>query len=388
MKRLIVCCDGTWEDSDQGMYTDPSNVTLLARAILQESVVKKPGTEQIVLYQPGIGTSLSTFMRDYEGAFGIGLMQNVREAYGFVSVNWNKGDEIYIFGFSRGAYTARSVAGLISQFGLLTKRGMDGIGYVLDAYQASKFQGPDGPANIAQLAAKYERKAGPAPIKMVGVFDTVGSLGIPDFYILGQRVALLDDLLAKFNKKYQFSDVDIHPNIEFAIQALALNEHRAPFSPTLWNLQPDNKRTTLKQCWFPGYHGNVGGSDTTHDLSDISMAWMVQQITNFTDLEYSTEYLLASRKTFGPNKMNIPWGCAPIQDTDTGVFLLAGSKPRTPGKYLSDADIKKGVKTNEFYHRVVAVRAQALGKSWTFPSVAGLPEEAFGPVEQKLSWVG
>jgi hypothetical protein len=96
---------------------------------------------------------------------------------------------------------------------------MDGIGYVLDAYQASKFQGPDGPAQIAQLAAKYERRAGPTPIKMVGVFDTVGSFGIPDLYILGQRAALLDDLLAKFNKKYQFSDVDIHPNIEIAMHA-------------------------------------------------------------------------------------------------------------------------------------------------------------------------
>jgi uncharacterized protein (DUF2235 family) len=85
---------GTWEDSDQGRYTEPSNVTLLARAILQESIVKKPGTEQIVLYQPGIGTSLSNFMRDYEGAFGVGLMQNIREAYGFISVNWKKGDEM------------------------------------------------------------------------------------------------------------------------------------------------------------------------------------------------------------------------------------------------------------------------------------------------------
>jgi Uncharacterized alpha/beta hydrolase domain (DUF2235) len=169
---------------------------------------------------------------------------------------------------------------------------------------------------------------------------------------------------------------------------LALNEHRAPFSPTLWNLEPDNKSSKLKQCWFPGYHGNVGGGDPTHDMSDITLAWMVQQITNFTDLEYSTQYLLDSRKTFGPNKMNIPWGCAPIQETDTGIFLLAGSKPRTPGEYLSEEDIKRGVKTNEMFHRVVPVRAQGLGKAWPYPSVSGLPEESFGPVEQKLSWVG
>jgi hypothetical protein len=105
---------------------------------------------------------------------------------------------------------------------------MDGIGYVLDAYQASKFKGPNGPAQIAQLAAKYERKAAIAPIKMVGVFDTVGSLGIPDFYILGQRAALLDDLLGKFNEKYQFSDVSLHPNIEFAMHAYT---HHRPHNP-------------------------------------------------------------------------------------------------------------------------------------------------------------
>jgi len=85
---------GTWQDSDSGSMTTPTNVTLLARAILQTTKTKNPGTEQIVLYQPGIGTSYSKGVRIWSGAFGDGLLENVREAYGFISANWSEGDEM------------------------------------------------------------------------------------------------------------------------------------------------------------------------------------------------------------------------------------------------------------------------------------------------------
>jgi uncharacterized protein (DUF2235 family) len=221
---------GTWENADEGSMTSPSNVTLLSRAIKQITTVNNPGTEQIVMYQPGIGTNYGWFTRMRAGAFGLGLLQNIREAYGFISHNWSPGDEshrppwhrfsdvsrIYLFGFSRGAYTARATAGIICKFGLLTKRGMDGIGYVLDAYGKHELEDP---VKIAALAAKYERKSADVPIKFVGVFDTVGSLGIPDLYIFGIRASLFDSLLAKINQQYQFSDTDIHPNIELAFHA-------------------------------------------------------------------------------------------------------------------------------------------------------------------------
>jgi uncharacterized protein (DUF2235 family) len=195
----------------------PTNVTLLSRAILETSVAKNPGTEQVVLYQPGVGTSLDKWTRIKGGTFGDGLMENVREAYEFIGHNWESvHDEIYLFGFSRGAYTARSVAGLICKFGLLTKRGMDGIGYVLDAYRAHLLTQP---TEVAKLAALYERKSANVPIKFLGVWDTVGSLGIPDLYILGIRAWAFDFLLSKINEEYQFSDTDIHPMIEHAFQA-------------------------------------------------------------------------------------------------------------------------------------------------------------------------
>jgi len=168
---------------------------------------------------------------------------------------------------------------------------------------------------------------------------------------------------------------------------LALNEHRAPFTPTLWHVAPDNTNSTVKQCWFPGGHASVGGGDTFHNLSDITLAWMVQQLTTYTDLEYDEKYLLDSRKTFGPNKMEFPWGCAPSTDSQMGFYKFSGSRNRTPGKYLSPDEIERGFKTNETIHRCVRMRAEKLGGKWPHPSIEGLKEDHFGPIEKKLSWI-
>jgi uncharacterized protein (DUF2235 family) len=195
----------------------PTNVTLLSRAIL--SISKQPtnpGIEQIVYYQAGVGTSYGQLQRVAAGALGAGLMEHVREAYGFIVHNWKPGDEIYIFGFSRGAYTARSVSGLISVFGLLTRRGMDGIANVLDAYRHKKLTDP---ATFQTLTRDYERSAAIVPVKVVGVWDTVGSLGIPDLYIGGWKPPGIAAILDSIDENYQFSDTNLHSNVQFAFQA-------------------------------------------------------------------------------------------------------------------------------------------------------------------------
>jgi uncharacterized protein (DUF2235 family) len=372
--------------------TSPTNITLLSRAILQKTKTKNPGTEQVVLYQPGIGTTYSSMTRVWAGAFGEGLIENIREAYGFIVHNWVEGDEIYLFGFSRGAYTARSVAGLISKFGLLSKRGMDGIGYVLDAYRAHLL---DDPSQVDKLASKYERKSVTVPIKFVGVWDTVGSLGIPDLYIFGVKASALDFVLGKINQQFQFADTDLHPMIENAFHAyhplmsrligsMALNEVRAPFWPTIWKLRPDNKNTRLQQCWFPGAHASVGGGDPQHGISDITLAWMIQKLTDHTDLEYDLQYLLDSRKTFGPNHMDVRWGDEIWKDSNVGIWKMSGTKARTPNKYLTKDDV--GSITNEFIHKSVVTRVQSLGTKFEHPDLGGLEEDKFGEVEKILSW--
>jgi uncharacterized protein (DUF2235 family) len=208
---------GTWQDSEESTMVSPSNVTLLSRAILPISKQPtNPNVEQIVYYQAGVGTSYGQLQRVAAGAVGAGLMEHVREAYGFIVHNWRPGDEIYLFGFSRGAYTARSVSGLISVFGLLTKRGMDGIAIVLDAYRHKKLSDP---ATFHTLTSNYERSAVNVPVKVVGVWDTVGSLGIPDLYIGGWKPPGIAAVLDAIDENYQFADTNLHANVEFAFQA-------------------------------------------------------------------------------------------------------------------------------------------------------------------------
>jgi uncharacterized protein (DUF2235 family) len=220
---------GTWQDSDAPAVDkskfSPSNISLLSRAVVQVTTGTipgiQPGTEQIVYYQQGVGTSSSLLERLRGGAFGDGLMENVREAYGFIVHNWTEGDEIYLFGFSRGAYTARSVAGLISRFGLLTKRGMDKFGDVIAAYEDPDLdQHPERLQNIDGA----ERQLPNPRITFIGVWDTVGILGIPDAYFLGFKLQGLSWLIGQSNKKYQFHDTTLHPNVDFAYQAYNLLE--------------------------------------------------------------------------------------------------------------------------------------------------------------------
>ena len=176
------------------------------------------------------------------------------------------------------------------------------------------------------------------------------------------------------------------PISSLMVLSLALNEVRAPYSPTLWVLTPDNEKTTLKQCWFPGDHSAVGGGDSLHGLSDITLAWMVQNITNHTKLEYDLRYLLDSRKTFGQNHMNTPWACEMWPDSYVGIYKLAGKKPRTPGKYITLAEEQKGSRTNEYIHKSVFRRTEMMGKAFPHPDLNNLPEDEFGPIENALSW--
>ncbi|KAK3062775.1 hypothetical protein LTS18_003373, partial [Coniosporium uncinatum] len=141
-KKLIVTCDGTWMNSDSGWVKEgifdnghlqtPSNVTRIARAILPENDQKQP---QIVYYQAGLGTGFSTVVRMLGGDFGQGMSENIREAYSFLVTNYLDGDEIFLLGFSRGAYTARSVGGMISSIGLLTKDAMDDFYDIFSDYE-------------------------------------------------------------------------------------------------------------------------------------------------------------------------------------------------------------------------------------------------------------
>lgn len=260
MKRLVLCCDGTWNRADQEVAGKPcpTNVIKVAYRLCKRA---PDGTEQIIYYDQGVGTG------DVEdkllgGATGAGLEQNIHDAYIFLMANYEPGDEIYIFGFSRGAFTARSIGGMIHKCGIIQRE-------FVEQYLAAEKLYHDGTAKADDAAAKKFRSdftvdgAVDTPVKMIGVWDTVGALGIP-----------LRGLRAHNRQEYQFLDTDLNPAVKFAFHALAIDEHRGPFEPTLWDSDPVPGQT-VEQVWFCGVHSDVGGGYKESDLSDITLQWML-----------------------------------------------------------------------------------------------------------------
>jgi uncharacterized protein (DUF2235 family) len=334
-RKLIVCCDGTWNEPYHfGAHT---NVVKMVRAILPADA---DGVAQMVYYHPGVGTG-NIVDRFMGGTLGIGLSANVQAAYDFLATNFVDGDKIYLFGFSRGAYTARSLAGLIGQVGgLLEKRDMDLFPFVYEIYRSREHRKAlasgtkvDTERTIRalfsakQLAGNFDRLTQAilgnrtTQIFFIGVWDTVGALGIPLGWLrwVGKRL-------------YDFHDTDLSERIRFAYHALAIDERRKSFMPTLWTrpkgrgTEQDANKQTLEQVWFAGAHSNVGGGYPDGALSDIAFLWMAEkaasaQWTNDTGrpLAFDTEYL-----------KNIDPGMGLLRDSSEGlVWKLAGVKRRT-----------------------------------------------------------
>lgn len=265
-KRLIVCCDGTWQHLES-LY--PSNVVKIAQGI---TPLDTQGIPQIVFYDEGIGTE-NKLQKWTGGIAGKGIDRNIQDGYRFLCLNYVPGDEIYLFGFSRGAYTVRSLAGMISQLGLVTR---DKIRFAPHAYKLYRQRSRDRTgisesahtAAIEQFRAKYSQVA---PITLLGCWDTVGALGVPNLtYGLP-----LDQL---FNQdKYRFHDTKLGEQIEHAAHAIAIDEYRTTFDVTLMERQPGDHRP-LHQVWFPGDHGCVGGgTKETAPLSNAALLWMIEQ---------------------------------------------------------------------------------------------------------------
>jgi uncharacterized protein (DUF2235 family) len=258
-RRLIICADGTWNSSDGAKKAKAiTNVVKMARAILP---VTPDDTSQIVFYHEGVGThwGLDRFLG---GALGLGISENICSCYRWLVHNYHDGDEIFLFGFSRGAYTVRSLAGLIRNCGLLKTGYEDLIPQAYALYRDRARHAHPGSEATKKFRAENGREV---KIKCIGVWDTVGSLGLP---------------LAGFNLitrgRYQFHDVTLSSWVENAFHALAIDERRRPFAPSLWECQgfPEQR---VEQVWFAGVHSNVGGGYVEPELSDITFVWMADR---------------------------------------------------------------------------------------------------------------
>jgi uncharacterized protein (DUF2235 family) len=261
--KLIVCADGTWDDEDHTR----TNVAKLHRALQTWHV---EGIDQWVCYVSGVGTTFGEAIRG--GAFGYGLTRNILQGYYFLVDNYEPGDQLYFFGFSRGAYTVRSLAGLIRNSGLLRKEHRDRVDEAMKLYRSrSKKSNPR-----TEEAQKFRETYSYQPdvsIDFIGVWDTVGALGIPT-----GSLRLLSLLLRLFGYDWQFHDPQLSTKVRYAYHALSIHERRSSFAPTLWEKQSDAPpEQVLEQVWFPGVHCDVGGGYNAAGLSDEALYWMMQK---------------------------------------------------------------------------------------------------------------
>jgi uncharacterized protein (DUF2235 family) len=263
MKRIVICCDGTWNkpDENQEGVPCPTNVTKLAQALLPQD---SQGVEQLLFYDVGVGTSGSFWKRLFDGATGTGISQNILEAYRFLIREYQPGDTLYFFGFSRGAFTVRSLAGLIRNCGILKPPFADMVNAAYALYRSRAHAGHPREKESVLFRKTYAVEE-ITPVHFIGVWDTVGSLGNP--LLLGGLVS----------RKNQFHDTELSTTIAFAYQALAIDEKRHNFKAALWNQQGQAKNQTLEQVWFAGVHCNIGGGYANAGLSDLALDWMASK---------------------------------------------------------------------------------------------------------------
>lgn len=274
VKRIVICCDGTWNapDKQEGGVPITTNVVKAAQAIREKD---NQGTRQLMYYDPGVGTSGSWFKRVYDGATGGGLSRNILEAYRYLICNYEKGDELFFLGFSRGAFTVRSLVGLIRNSGILLPRHIFMLKQAFKLYRSGR-KSTHPKEKEATLFRRTYSVTDITSVKFIGVWDTVGALGNP---------LLLNGILSR---RYRFHDTDLSSTVENAYQALAIDEKRRHFKATLWHQQEHAKgRQTLEQLWFAGVHSNVGGGYARTGLSDIALAWLYDK-ARASGLEYDT----------------------------------------------------------------------------------------------------
>jgi uncharacterized protein (DUF2235 family) len=279
-KRIVIACDGTWNRPDQvhGDEVTPSNVTKLANAVAEDD----GETEQRVFYERGVGTG-GAVDRFGGGALGIGLSRNVLAPYRFLAQHYEPGDDLYLFGFSRGAFTARSLAGLIGNCGILKPEHLGAVDDAFALYR-SRAKSTRPSSNEARLfrrtyAYREPPRAGDhpdvedrTPICFLGVWDTVGALGVPIPAPVPKRAR------AYLSRRWSFHDVQLGAHVWHAAHAMAIDERRRPFEPTPFKRQADAPHgQTIEQVWFAGVHSDVGGGYPDPRLADITLLWMVQQ---------------------------------------------------------------------------------------------------------------
>jgi uncharacterized protein (DUF2235 family) len=315
-KNIVICCDGT--GNEFGDHN--SNVVKLYSALIID------GQRQTGYYHPGVGTMGAPMAHNKISkawsiaiglGFGGGLLQNVGDAYRYLMDVYERDDKIFLFGFSRGAYTVRALAGLLHMYGLLCP-GNDGlIPYIINLY-AKKTRKAGGMTHTFEVASGFKDTFGrQCPLHFVGLWDTVSSVGW-----------IWDPVKLPYTAQ--------NPDMANGRHAVSIDERRCYFRSNLWGPEIHTKdvNQNIKQVWFAGVHSDVGGSYSypVCGLSQITLEWMVCEARQFGLLidPHKAEQVLA-RVPPPPASARVAGGT----DSSTNPSLIPPPVPPNPGQTIN-----------------------------------------------------
>lgn len=346
MKNIVICSDGTGNSSVKGRGT---NVFKLFEAIDLNGHRSDPNlTPQVALYDDGVGTEDFKPLKIFAGATGFGLSRNVRQLYKELVRIYDPGDDdsppdrIYLFGFSRGAFTARTLSGLITTCGILDARKLNTARAlektVRKAYKiyrrkyrtelAKRFLGKPDPSKTAKFKKNHCVPNDPK-IAFLGVWDTVDAVGLP-FH--------LSDFINLTLYRFKFPDRTLNQFVERACHALSIDDQRHSFHPLLWCLEPgDEKR--IEQVWFAGAHSNVGGGYPKQGMSLVALDWMIRKAAEKAGDNFGLRVLPSDHTSFHEHA-NVD---DKLYDPRAGLGIFYRWKPRDIAEMSRENNVKPAI---------------------------------------------
>ena len=330
-KNIVICSDGTGNTAIKGRGT---NVFKMFEAVdIYGHWTDHTLIPQIAFYDDGVGTERMKVLKVICGMFGLGLSRNVKELYAHIARTYNPGDRIFLFGFSRGAFTVRTLAGFIATCGIVDRdrchTDADLRDKVAEAYSeyrrkyrtcfGSRFRKPYSTEKAEDFrkghAVTHEEHApeGKVEIEFIGVWDTVDAVGLP--------FDKLADWINDYIYPFKFPDLTLSPTVRKACHAISIDDERHTFHPVMWN-ETGESGDRIDQVWFPGVHSNVGGGYPKQGMSLVALYWMMMKAE-------------ASRLRF----VNCDWelirdhqNCSDkLYDSRTGFAIYYRYKPRDIG---------------------------------------------------------
>ena len=286
MTNHIIALDGTWNHDAQSDFGQaaPTNVTKICRALDSRDA---NGVQQRYYYSSGVGAGARPVSKILGGAFGLGITKSILSAYRWLAGNYNEdSDRLFLFGFSRGAYAVRSLVGMLQVCGLADPDARA----IKEAYLLYRLQ-TTGERKLRRAAETFKSQQRQISVHFIGVWDTVGSVGLPAITRYRLLPAFWNQITSGTTLKRNIHDNYLPSIVSHAYQALAMDEYRFQFVPSVWTDPDGRNRQNVEQVWFRGSHSNIGGGYVDSGLSDYALMWMVEKAIK-AGLKFNLDYFL------------------------------------------------------------------------------------------------